>query len=306
MSVQTPIELVRSTDFWFDDGTIILQVGNTLYRVYRGLLASRSTVFHDTFSMPQPESTMEEHNQIEGCPVVQLHDKERDFTHFLKALHHYGSYKGMAVSGVMELSSVLRLSDKYDVATLRESMVSILCDIYPSSLDEWLKRDEAVPPGYRIARQDCLTVLNLARELNIRSILPGAMYLVAVTQGLSVLYGGPGKRIRNVDDRKRYTLAFPELMLARRRVAATFLIREEEVDDCENEEGECDTERFCWLAEDLPSEPDPLKGELYWNDFDVCSPCLEQARETYNEAREELWDSLPDIFDLGTWEELLA
>ncbi|KAJ6496264.1 hypothetical protein C8R45DRAFT_823222, partial [Mycena sanguinolenta] len=250
---------------------IILQVENTLYRVYRGLLPSRSIVFHDTFSMPQPQSTMEEQQQIEGCPVVQLHDKEKDFTRFLKALPLWILVSAfatisdcVAISGIAELSSVLRISDKYDVVTLRESMVSILCDIYPSSLDEWLKRGEAVPPGYRIAQQDCLTVLNLARELDILSILPGAMYLAATTQGLTVLYGRPGKRIRNADDRKCYTFAFPELMLARRRAAATFLIREEEVDDCENEEGECDTERFRWLAEDFSSEPDPFQGELYW------------------------------------------
>lgn len=86
--MDVPPELFRSTEFWFDDGTVVLQVENTLYRVYRGLLSSRSTVFHDTFSIPQP---VEERTEIEGCPVVQLHDRSKDFTRFLKALHHYGS-----------------------------------------------------------------------------------------------------------------------------------------------------------------------------------------------------------------------
>lgn len=88
VTMDTPAELVRSPEFWFDDGTVVLQVENTLYRVYRGLLASRSTVFRDTFSMPQPAEGREE---IEGCPVVQLHDREKDFTRFLAALHHHGS-----------------------------------------------------------------------------------------------------------------------------------------------------------------------------------------------------------------------
>ncbi|KAJ6603346.1 hypothetical protein DFH09DRAFT_1124218 [Mycena vulgaris] len=41
-------ELVRSSEFWFKDGTVVLQIENTLYR---SLLSSRSTVFHD---IPQP------------------------------------------------------------------------------------------------------------------------------------------------------------------------------------------------------------------------------------------------------------
>lgn len=86
--MDVPAELVRSTEFWFEDGTVVLRVENTLYRVYRGLLASRSTVFHDTFSIPQPA---EEREEIDGCPVLQLHDKEEDFTWFLKAFHHRGS-----------------------------------------------------------------------------------------------------------------------------------------------------------------------------------------------------------------------
>ncbi|KAF8191017.1 hypothetical protein K438DRAFT_1970764 [Mycena galopus ATCC 62051] len=300
-------ELVRSTDFWFDDGTIILKVEHTLYRVYRGLLASRSTVFRDTFAMPQPDQAAEEQDELEGCPVVQLHDKEKDFTRFLKALHHYGCYKGAAVSGIVELSSVLRLSDKYDVPILRESMISILCDIYPSSLDKWLARLTAVPPGYRISRNDDITVLNLARKLDIRSILPSAMYLVSITHGLEVLYGGPNRRIENKDDRKRYTLAFTELLLEQRRVATGFLLHEDEIPGCDGDEGECDAERLRWLAIDLPAhEDDPLSGKIAWKDFDVCSSCLELAQDEYAEAREDFWEGLPGIFDLGSWKKLLS
>jgi hypothetical protein len=89
--MDTSAELVRSPDFWFEDGTVVLQVETTLFRVYRGLLASRSTVFCDTFSIPQPPES--ERNEIEGCPVVELHDKAKDFVRFLKALHNYGYWQ---------------------------------------------------------------------------------------------------------------------------------------------------------------------------------------------------------------------
>jgi hypothetical protein len=83
-------ELVCSPDFWFEDGTVVLQVQNTLYHVYRGLLTLQSVVFRDTFSIPQPSAESEK-NGIEGCPVVQLHDKAEDFTRFMKAIHDYGN-----------------------------------------------------------------------------------------------------------------------------------------------------------------------------------------------------------------------
>ncbi|KAJ7133458.1 hypothetical protein C8R44DRAFT_730611 [Mycena epipterygia] len=286
--MDVPPELFRSTEFWFDDGTVVLQVENTLYRVYRGLLSSRSTVFHDTFSIPQP---VEERTEIEGCPVVQLHDKSEDFTRFLKALHHYGSHKSCSVSGIAELSSVLRLSDKYDVPLLRDSMISIISDLYPTSLDGWLTRRTAVPPGYRATVYDHITVLNIAREMGIRCVLPGVMYLVCQRHDLeSIVYGVPGKRhikIESKEDRKRCMLAIPELIVARRRVLSSYLMRDEEVDGCEDQAA-CDAERLRWLADDLFSGDtvDPLVAEIAWEDFEFCSSCLEAAQETYTEARE--------------------
>ncbi|KAF7364327.1 hypothetical protein MSAN_01092800 [Mycena sanguinolenta] len=306
---QTRTDLVHSPEFWFDDGTIVLQVENTLYRVYHGLLASHSVALRDTVPMPKPQTPMEENAQeIEGCRFVKLQgEKERDFTRFLKALHHYGPYA--PVPGLTELTSVLRLSDKYGVATLRESMISILHDIYPSSLDKWLTREKAIPPGYPVARQDCITVLNLARKMNIRSILPGAMYLVFTTHALTVLYGGPGKQIDNADDRKRYTLAFPKLLQSCRQAATGFMLREPQIDGrgCDNGGGECDTERIRWLACDFDSgDRDPLGAELPWENFRVCASCFRVAQETFFNERKELWENLPRTFELGTWKDLLA
>ncbi|KAK7038559.1 BTB domain-containing protein [Favolaschia claudopus] len=306
----SPAPLVRHPEFWFDDGTIVLQVERTLYRVYRGLLSARSTVFHDTFSIPQPESPdNSEQSEIEGCPVVKLHDREKDFTRFLKALLHHGSYKTTAVANFAELSSVLRLSDKYDVPVLRESLTSMLQDIYPSSLDKWLKRNDTIPPGYQVRDADNVLALNLARKLNIRSILPGVMYLTSQRHGLGVLYATRSGKIEHPDDRRHYVLAIPELIIARRRVWTQYLVHDEDgIEACETEEGECDAERIRWLSLDLPREDDidPLHDEIPWKDFAVCPPCLELAQTEYTKARQQLWDDLPSIFGLGTWDELLA
>ncbi|KAJ6615349.1 hypothetical protein B0H10DRAFT_2191032 [Mycena sp. CBHHK59/15] len=303
--MDAPAELVCSTDFWFDDGTVVLQVENTLYRVYRGLLSSRSTVFRDTFSIPQP---VEERVEIEGCPVVQLHDKARDFTCFLKALHHYGSYKNCPVSGFAELESVLRLSDKYDVPLLRDSMTSILSDLYPSSLDKWADRKHH--PGYTAFIRDNFSALNIAVKMNIRSILPAVMYEVCCRSTLESIVSGMGQaklKIENNEYRKRCILAIPRLMLAQRQ-ALGYLKREYD-DDCKHR-AVCNTERLRWFALDLEDDEafDPLDDNNLdsWDVFRVCSSCLETAKKTYANARQDLWNKLPSIFNLGTWDDLLA
>ena len=74
----------RNSEFWFDDGSVVLNVQSTLFRVHRSILSMHSTVFSDMFSIPQPP----DQTAIEGCPVVHLHDSADDFTYLLKALYN--------------------------------------------------------------------------------------------------------------------------------------------------------------------------------------------------------------------------
>ncbi|KAJ7246387.1 hypothetical protein C8J57DRAFT_989782, partial [Mycena rebaudengoi] len=48
----TPKPMVRSEDYWFADGTVILQVESTQFRLYKGILSQHSSVFHDMFCKP--------------------------------------------------------------------------------------------------------------------------------------------------------------------------------------------------------------------------------------------------------------
>ena len=82
MSSKTP---QRVDDLWFDDGTLILQTGSCLYRVYKGLLGVRCPVFLSTISIPQTG----EPERMEGCPVIHVHDAPDDVTYFLRAIHHF-------------------------------------------------------------------------------------------------------------------------------------------------------------------------------------------------------------------------
>jgi len=74
---------IKRSDPWFDDGTVVIQGGDTQFRAYRGILAVCSPIFHDMFSIPQP-TTGEE--LVDGCPVVHVSDSADDWQYVLRAL----------------------------------------------------------------------------------------------------------------------------------------------------------------------------------------------------------------------------
>ena len=77
------LSLNRASDLWFDDGSIILKVETTQFRVHRTVLSTNSDIFRDMLSVPQPVGE----EVIEGCPVVRLPDSAKDWTYVLQALY---------------------------------------------------------------------------------------------------------------------------------------------------------------------------------------------------------------------------
>lgn len=73
----------RSPTFWFDDGNIVLQTSNTLFRVHKSVLKFHSTVFSDMFTVPQPD----DQPTVDGCPVVELTDEDEDWDSLLSILY---------------------------------------------------------------------------------------------------------------------------------------------------------------------------------------------------------------------------
>ena len=67
---------------YFDDGNVILAVGQTYYRNYWGVLKKLSPVFDDMFAVPQPPTG---ERLVDGCPVVVLSDSAEDWEILLKS-----------------------------------------------------------------------------------------------------------------------------------------------------------------------------------------------------------------------------
>jgi hypothetical protein len=68
---------------WFEDGNLILKAENSLFRVYSGPLAARSSVFKDMLAFPPSAEGNERYDQ---CPIVTVYDNAKDMAFFLKAV----------------------------------------------------------------------------------------------------------------------------------------------------------------------------------------------------------------------------
>ncbi|KAJ7694273.1 hypothetical protein B0H14DRAFT_3759338 [Mycena olivaceomarginata] len=287
------ISLVCS-DVWFDDGTVVLQVEKTLFRVYRGVLAAQSSIFRDTFAIPQPPTQ----EKYDGCPLILLHDSPEDMRLFLMATHDAGYFANTPVDGIMTLSSLLRLATKYEVEHLRMRMISILTTIYPASLTAWLEREP--PAGYVESTEDDFLALRLAGEQHILRILPGIYYeccSYSTTQLLETLH------ISLADKRKCLAIrdVFEEYWCRR---IYDFLFRRPE--SCA-EPSACGGRQLKWLEYyGLPSVAEVLGSDFDWNSWRMCTACVKAAKKSFYERRTAFWEALPTMLKLGTWEELIS
>lgn len=158
--------LTRHPDLWFKDGSVVLRAENTLFRVHISQLSRHSAFFRDLFSLPQPRIQssisncvdVDEGLQMEGCPVIVLHDSAQDVENLLTAL-----YDGPCVSSPLPptstntlhrnfgsndprdfiaTSGILRLSTKYLIDSLRSKALAHVSLAWPLDLKAWDARED--------------------------------------------------------------------------------------------------------------------------------------------------------------------
>ncbi|KAG1899490.1 uncharacterized protein F5891DRAFT_1233197 [Suillus fuscotomentosus] len=197
-------EASKHTDLWFCDGSIILRAEDTLFRVHKSQLARHSAFFRDLFSLPQPsaesaDSTtsssptvvvnnnpalqIDTTNEVEGCPVLRLHDTSEDVENLLTALYDGPNFGKNDPTDFRMVSGILRLATKYLVDSLRTKALVHLSKAWPTSLKGWDAREDVTRddemqsgPGMSNIYPSPADVIILAREVNASSLLPSAFY----------------------------------------------------------------------------------------------------------------------------------
>ncbi|KAE9408852.1 hypothetical protein BT96DRAFT_913566 [Gymnopus androsaceus JB14] len=109
----------RDPTYYYEDGSCILLIEDTLFNVHRSLLSRDNSSFCTLFTLPQ--GSHEAEGQSDENPIVLLGDKPSEFRHFLWALYALPPELQVVNSSSADLTQLIdiaRISNKYSFKSL--------------------------------------------------------------------------------------------------------------------------------------------------------------------------------------------
>ncbi|KAF7296523.1 BTB domain-containing protein [Mycena chlorophos] len=301
--------IIRSPDFFFEDGSIILQVQSTQFRVAKSMLALHSTVLRDMFTLPLPANEP----MVEGCPVVVLPgDTAEDWAHLLGVMYPKSFLRPKRPT-FPSIAAVIRLGKKYDMARFRQEALAQLKSEFPSALEDL---DELAAEGYwqyihagKSAKQTLASAIALAREVSLLSVLPVMFYHLKPSDDT--------KAMLSLADRVTQLEGHLALLRLQEETTMKWLRPADEADADDGwgiPSNQCRHPLVCEAAlkQTAFTTLRSLKGKDYvldeWSEEweeGLCENCRETAKAIHEEGRKECWRQLPVVFGLAdSWEEL--
>lgn len=210
----------RDIEFWFEDGTVIVVVQDVEFKVYKGLLVSRFSVFQTLLSLSQstPSSgstttLVKDETTVLECPVIHLYgDTARDWRILFRLFMPQQDSRSVSyLAGLLDIlvanrpdslfkSSVLpathsfevtsacvRLGHKYHMPGVYQQAMRYLKDHFTHDHDRWDSQPTYLPPGFE--ERSPIGVVNLARLTGELTLLPVALWMCCrlgaeITEGL--------------------------------------------------------------------------------------------------------------------------
>ncbi|KAI0061694.1 hypothetical protein BV25DRAFT_1907920 [Artomyces pyxidatus] len=333
-SLTTPLN--RRGDPWFEDGNIILFIdgeeandpeSSIAFKVHRGVLSRQSEVFQTMFDIPPPTSG-DEIEMLDGCPMVRMYDIPIELSNLIKALYDGANFRHRTVEDFFYLAGILRLATKYFITNLRTKAIRHLTETWAYTLRG---HDEMVALALSSPSIDNTTypyvhplhVLNLAREVNIRIVVPSALYFLSIYSLDNILRADhpkltvehpsrPSSQL-SVHDISDYTLMYQH----RINVILDFIRN-----TCDGRvvDAHCQGPKQCgrvfsrltyYINQSFTPRTGPFHNmgqAMQWIDDDptICNPCQRAFRRDVSALRTKLWKELPSVIGLPSWEELLA
>jgi hypothetical protein len=216
------------------------------------------------------------------------------------------------------LAALLRIGCKYDISGLRQEAFSRFCITFPSSLEAWSDAEKNAHPPSGIIKKDTIAFFfhaaNLAYEYQIHLALPALLLKCAVEDYSDLVdfseeeaSGGDIVRLlpsllskvikgKEALTRARNNLCFPWLLSSYKSPA-----------DCLSPKACC--AHRAKVAREHAEEDVNLRefGPEHWDDswtLQLCSDCSAEAKNLYLDGSDQLWEQLPVLFKLGTWQSL--
>ncbi|KAJ7684268.1 hypothetical protein DFH06DRAFT_968647 [Mycena polygramma] len=327
MDVDTQTSEARKVpELWFEDGNLVIQAGNSLYRVYRGFLATHSVVFADMLGLPQPADS----ELVDGCPFVRIPDLEAEVTPFFKAMFVPDFFMPFPASTDSDaVVGCLRLSHKYGVDYLHRRALVHFASGYPTTLHEL---DSTIMDlGYNAHPPDLkkqswrypddpafkIRAIQVARQVDATWILPWAFYALSVTYpqlGTAIFHGTTYKGVHtelSLQDQASFLTGHDVQRTATSVNVLQCLSYPFAIEGCLDPtqciiERTYAIERSRGLIRDYPSSALYFWDSAEWDrlEDDLCPRCGGFLREMHYGARNIFWNELPEMYDLPPWRDL--
>ncbi|KAH9481913.1 hypothetical protein JR316_0006443 [Psilocybe cubensis] len=295
------VSIVRHPDFYFSDGSVVIIVEKTAFRVHQSLLARHSDVFKGMWEVPQPQRA----DTYDGCPSVILQDSVNDFVDVMKVLYdtfHFDKINpDTSLSHLITfIAGILRISTKYNMLQLRNKCIDIIQEKFPSSLKGC---DEVLTRGIKYVPSEIVRIIPLARETTVPKVLPWAFYLCAHISVDEIL----ANNVLSWRDKALCLAGKERLWELQKKETHFFLLDFKQAPTCTTG---CQTRvmvpRQLKLSdiESLRINPHPLEEYTDWKSLMICIKCQAMVESQHKEGREKVWQKLPTLFHLGTWDDI--
>ncbi|KAL1760436.1 hypothetical protein FB107DRAFT_203028 [Schizophyllum commune] len=312
---------------YFEDGNLILATHDTptLFKVHRGVLARHSEVFQDMFAFPPAQYEAE---MLDGCQVVVMHDLPLELGHLIKALYDGPHFGNESVADFLYLAGILRLATKYFIGHLRLSAVRHLVQTWATTLkghDDMVETALHAPIVDNISYPYAhpLLVLNLCHEVNVRIVLPSALYFLSLYRLDDIMSGDhpklaavaehPSKPSAEFFHYKEYALILQFRIDIILDFVRRFCSQHTVASDC-RQSTVCQR-ALNRLASRLSRSWTMRTGPFHYmkqavtefsEDSSTCTSCKRRFQQEVQEHREQLWKELPLKCCLPPWEQLEA
>ncbi|KLO07727.1 hypothetical protein SCHPADRAFT_894416 [Schizopora paradoxa] len=293
MEVEDLSKLKQHEKLWFEDGNIVLATDVHLYCVHRGILALNSTVFKDMLELPNVGNTSKSAedgittgDSWEGKPLVRMvGDRDGDVYHILMAIYDVSFYCAHEPATLPVILSLIRMSTKYNFTFIQDKVTSHLKLVYPTDLESLEGRSYGrLFVDYN--EEHDFQLLVVAEQCNMKAILPMLYLDCAASPMDDILKGSEAADphnfrkfcvVTNGFQSTRISTGPMELFANYMKTPTEFLVHELLF----GVEPDCDK---------------TLRAS-------ICKDCKKASSEAFEKLRLEVWNAIPSLFELGTWED---
>ncbi|KLO17799.1 hypothetical protein SCHPADRAFT_925657 [Schizopora paradoxa] len=163
---------LRHETHWYLDGSVVVHMQNTIFRLHRSALVRKSDFFARLFEEMGDGARVE---KMSGCPIVRVKGDPEDFAILLDALDDAVGLLSKAPP-FATLAAILRASTTFEFTSMKEWAVSSLEQMWPNDLN-------SVTP---ISKVFAMESLQLARECDVKNVIKRVLYEIVRTGGFGL------------------------------------------------------------------------------------------------------------------------